>query len=134
MCIRDSYVSAHGSRQRSAGAARYFRRAEYFIVLSVWRHLSCGGISCLAALDFLHRSVHVCGARAEGAAPEKHGILRHLFGYSYLVRIFHCAGQPVRCFLQEADLGCEREKRLWDCSMLARKNQNRKPCAMSSAE
>ena len=51
-----------------------------------------------------------------------------------LIGIFRCAGQPVRCFFQEADLGCEREKRSWDYSTPAPKNPNRKPCATSSAE
>ena len=40
------------------------------------RHLSGRGISALAALDFLHRSVHLCRPRAKGAAAEEHGICR----------------------------------------------------------
>src|SRR4029077_3954412 len=107
---------------------------EYIVVLSFGSHLSGLGISGLAAMDFLHRSVHLCRSRAQGAAPEKYRIPGHLFGYSYLVGIFRWAGRPVRCFLQEADLGCEREKRSWDYSTPAPKNPNRRPCATSSAE
>ena len=34
------------------------------------------GFPVVVAMDFVHRSVHVCGARAQGAAAEKCGIHR----------------------------------------------------------
>src|ERR1700674_665032 len=81
----------------------------------------------------IHAKLHELTS-AQVAASEKYRILGHLFGYSYPVRIFRFAGRPVRRSLQEADLGCAKEKRSWDYSTPAPRNHNRRPCATSSAE
>ena len=64
LCHDQLHVSDDGARERSAGAACNFRRAQYAALFSLGRDLSDGRISALAALDFACGSLHLCGARA----------------------------------------------------------------------
>ena len=70
-------VPDDGARGRSAGAARHLRHPEHAAVFPQRRHLSHQGISRLAALDRLYRSLHLCGARLQGDAAEGCRIRRH---------------------------------------------------------
>ncbi len=63
-------VPDDGAGGRSAGAARHFRHSEHAAVLPQRRDLSHQGISGLAALDRLYRSLHLCGARLQGDSAE----------------------------------------------------------------
>ena len=63
-------VPDDGAGGRPAGAARHLRHSEHAAVLSQRRDLSHQGISHVAALDRLYRSLHLCGARLQGDAAE----------------------------------------------------------------
>src|ERR1039458_8710554 len=65
-------------------------------------------------MDFLHRSVHLCRACAQGLAAEERGNHGHLFGYPRSRCIFHCPGCSICRIFQEADIRCGMEMPVMD--------------------
>ncbi len=60
---------------------RHLRHSEYAAVLPQRRHLSHQGISGVAALDCLHRSLQLCRARLQSAAAERCRLHRYPHGH-----------------------------------------------------
>ncbi len=106
------HVSADGARQRSAGAARHFRRAEYPALFSFGGHLPDGGVSRLAAMDLRRRSIHLRGARAEKSSAQEYGFRGDLPGCGHSVWVLDPPDQRMCFAIQASDLApiCEMAK------------------------